>query len=275
MNKSTVIAKVIDALEEDFAGGVFTKFQCGLDLNAHTILVMKKSADDRLVSVTEIFKFNQNQYKDLDALYAEARKRNTIAREIFAYFNEFGSLKPEWLATGNRHKGSAATQSERDSWATPDWLFRFFDKHYGPFTLDAAASADNAKCAEFLTREQDGRNTALWQGHSAVWINPPFSGVQEWLESAFNYAHASENTVCVVVPDDISTGWFQYAATHAAEMYGLISGEGRTGRVGFINSKTGKPVTGNNKGTFVFVFRKRKRQLVTRWYSRFDMENLF
>ena len=45
--------------------------------------------------------------------------------------------------------------SKTDQWATPQ---DFFDKLNDEFhfTLDAAASPDNAKCANYFTEEQDG-----------------------------------------------------------------------------------------------------------------------
>lgn len=41
------------------------------------------------------------------------------------------------------------------------------------FTLDVAASADNAKCARFFDEEMDGLSRS-WAGET-VWCNPPFS----------------------------------------------------------------------------------------------------
>ena len=45
--------------------------------------------------------------------------------------------------------------SKEEKWATPQ---DFFDKLNNEFhfTLDAAASPDNAKCANYFTEEQDG-----------------------------------------------------------------------------------------------------------------------
>ena len=45
--------------------------------------------------------------------------------------------------------------SKEEKWATPQ---DFFDKLNDEFhfTLDAAASPDNAKCANYFTEEQDG-----------------------------------------------------------------------------------------------------------------------
>ena len=52
--------------------------------------------------------------------------------------------------------------SKEEKWATPQ---DFFDKLNDEFhfTLDAAASPDNAKCANYFTEEQDGL-TQSWGG---------------------------------------------------------------------------------------------------------------
>lgn len=51
------------------------------------------------------------------------------------------------------------------------------------FTLDAAASAENALCTEYFTRARDGL-AARWSGHR-VWCNPPYSDVRAWVGKAW------------------------------------------------------------------------------------------
>lgn len=86
--------------------------------------------------------------------------------------------------------------SASDEWATPGDLFAVLDREFG-FTLDAAATAENAKCARFFTKEDDslsqdwaaeaavGIGDATANAHSArgaVWLNPPYS---RGLQAAF------------------------------------------------------------------------------------------
>ena len=56
--------------------------------------------------------------------------------------------------------------SKEEKWATPQ---DFFDKLNDEFhfTLDAAASPDNAKCANYFTEEQDGLAQS-WGAYSVV-----------------------------------------------------------------------------------------------------------
>lgn len=60
-----------------------------------------------------------------------------------------------------------------NEFATPQWVVddaaRVIARR---FTLDAAATAENAKCQRFFTREQDSLSLD-WSG--VVWLNPPFS----------------------------------------------------------------------------------------------------
>ena len=44
--------------------------------------------------------------------------------------------------------------SRRGDWKTPKWLFDKYDSIYH-FTLDAAASVENAKCEKYYTEKQD------------------------------------------------------------------------------------------------------------------------
>lgn len=50
------------------------------------------------------------------------------------------------------------------------------------FTLDVAAAPHNAKTANYYTRLADG---LLQPWHGSVWCNPPYSGLDRWLEKAW------------------------------------------------------------------------------------------
>ena len=51
--------------------------------------------------------------------------------------------------------GGVAYSSERHDWETPQNFFDALNEEFG-FDLDAAASAENAKCREFFDEEADG-----------------------------------------------------------------------------------------------------------------------
>ena len=67
--------------------------------------------------------------------------------------------------------GGVAYSSERHDWETPQDFFDALNDEFG-FDLDAAASAENAKCREFFDEEADGLSSD-WGGRT-VWCNPPY-----------------------------------------------------------------------------------------------------
>ena len=91
-------------------------------------------------------------------------------------------------------------------WETPHDLFNHLDASY-VFTLDACATAENAKCETYYTKEMDGL-TQAWKG--AVWCNPPYGrGVGRWLHKG--QAELALGRCAVVVfllPARTDTRWF-------------------------------------------------------------------
>ena len=96
--------------------------------------------------------------------------------------------------------------SKEEKWATPQ---DFFDKLNDEFhfTLDAAASPDNAKCANYFTEEQDGLAQS-WEGHT-VWCNPPYcrkTGL--WVKKAWEEHQRTGCTVVMLLPSRTDVRWF-------------------------------------------------------------------
>lgn len=96
--------------------------------------------------------------------------------------------------------------SKEEKWATPQ---DFFDKLNDEFhfTLDAAASPDNAKCANYFTEEQDGLAQS-WEGHT-VWCNPPYcrkTGL--WVKKAYEEHQRTGCTVVMLLPSRTDVKWF-------------------------------------------------------------------
>lgn len=62
--------------------------------------------------------------------------------------------------------------SNRDDWETPlDFFLKLNNEFH--FVLDAAATAENAKCAFFFSPEQDGL-AQPWEVGGNVFCNPPY-----------------------------------------------------------------------------------------------------
>lgn len=72
--------------------------------------------------------------------------------------------------------------SERDNLGTDPALFALLDARFH-FTLDVAATAENAKCERFFDIAEDGL-AAMWE-EARVWCNPPYSQIRQWVEKAW------------------------------------------------------------------------------------------
>lgn len=90
-------------------------------------------------------------------------------------------------------------------WGTPQEFFDKLNDEFG-FTLDPCATAENAKCAKFYTKEQDGLAQS-WAGE-IVFMNPPYGReIAEWCEKA----HDERFNACGIVgllPARTDTAWF-------------------------------------------------------------------
>ena len=76
--------------------------------------------------------------------------------------------------------GKRGALDKVDDRRTPRSLFDPLNEEF-EFTLDAAASAENALCEEFYSLENSGLENR-WNGR--VWCNPPYSDIRPWVEKA-------------------------------------------------------------------------------------------
>ncbi|HHU0638045.1 TPA: phage N-6-adenine-methyltransferase [Enterobacter hormaechei subsp. xiangfangensis] len=146
---------------------------------------------------------------------------------------------------------SKTPPDQRDLWRTPPALFASLDAEFC-FQLDAAAAPHNALCRKFITAEQNTLETP-WADYlnvpGYVWLNPPYSDITPFVKKAAAESANQIGTV-MLVPADTSVGWFKEAIQTASEVR-LIT----AGRLAFINPVTGKPVSGNNKGSMLIIWR--------------------
>jgi phage N-6-adenine-methyltransferase len=76
----------------------------------------------------------------------------------------------------------AATSSATPEWPTPQWLVDQLAAEFGPFDLDPASTAANAKAPMFYTEADDGLSQP-WKGR--VWLNPPYGRtIPQWMAKA-------------------------------------------------------------------------------------------
>lgn len=143
-------------------------------------------------------------------------------------------------------KGYAGSQTPvpiRDLWRTPKPIFDYYDKRFG-FDCDVAANYDNRLCHIYIDEFNDALSCD-WQVSN--WCNPPYSDVAPWINKAI-CEMGNGNLTVMLIPADTSVKWFKLAFENCSECHFI------SGRLAFINEETGKPVSGNNKGSVVFVF---------------------
>lgn len=118
--------------------------------------------------------------------------------------------------------------STTDEWETPQDLFDALDIVFH-FTLDVCATADNAKCERYYTKEEDGLNQK-WDG--VCWMNPPYGReIGKWVKKAYE-----SGCVCVcLLPARTDTKWFHDYVLGKAEIHFI------KGRLKFGNSKNSAP----------------------------------
>lgn len=106
--------------------------------------------------------------------------------------------------------------SENDKWATPQFFFDALDEEFH-FTLDAAASDDNAKCERYFTQEKNGLAQS-WQGET-VFCNPPYGRtVGEWVKKAHDEHAKGDCTIVMLLFARTDTKWFHDYILGTAEV---------------------------------------------------------
>lgn len=112
--------------------------------------------------------------------------------------------------------------STTDEWATPKDFFDTLNEEFD-FTLDPCATADNAKCAKFYTKEQDGLKQD-WSGER-VFCNPPYGKViGDWVKKCSEEAKKPNTTVVALIPARTDTRYFHEFIYRKAREVRFIKG---------------------------------------------------
>ena len=104
-------------------------------------------------------------------------------------------------------------------WETPWDLFDNLNREFR-FTLDPAATAENALCEKYYTARENGLEQD-WSGE-AVFLNPPYGReVGKWVEKAYEEANKQKRERAIVVlllPARTDTRWFHDYVLRANEI---------------------------------------------------------
>ena len=110
---------------------------------------------------------------------------------------------------------SGVFSSTTDLWATPQDFFDELNEEF-EFTLDPCATPDNAKCAKFFTKEQDGLKQD-WTGER-VFCNPPYGrAIGAWVKKCHDEAQKG-TLVVMLIPACTDTSYFHDYIYHKAEI---------------------------------------------------------
>ena len=122
--------------------------------------------------------------------------------------------------------------SNSDEWATPLGIYEELNKEFN-FNLDPCATATNAKCLKFFTKETDGLSQA-WGGYR-VFCNPPYSKIADWVKKAYYEGRKDNTLVVLLIPARTDTRYFHDFIMHRAEIRFL------KGRLKFGDAKNSAP----------------------------------
>nr|DAX20122.1 MAG TPA: DNA N-6-adenine-methyltransferase [Caudoviricetes sp.] len=96
--------------------------------------------------------------------------------------------------------------SNTDLWATPQSFFEELNKEF-QFTLDPCATAENAKCRTFYTKDDDGLKKD-WGGQ-IVFCNPPYGmEIKKWVRKCYEESKKPNTVVVMLIPARTDTAYF-------------------------------------------------------------------
>lgn len=99
----------------------------------------------------------------------------------------------------------AGSNRDVDDRALPQSDFEKLNQRFR-FSIDAAASPENAKCKRFWTFETNGLAQS-WAGER-VYCNPPYSAIEPWIAKAWLETKA-ELIVMLLPANRTEQGWWQ------------------------------------------------------------------
>lgn len=109
---------------------------------------------------------------------------------------------------------AAMTSSNSNEWETPQDFFDKLNVEFR-FTLDAAATPENAKCERFYTQQDDALKRP-WRG--IVWCNPPYGRViGRFVRKGWEEAQRGA-TVVMLIPARTDTRYWHNYVMKAAEV---------------------------------------------------------
>lgn len=189
---------------------------------------------------------------DVDALVETAAR---VGEEVMAAAQ---APQDDYLHTGS------------DEFGTPDYIFKPLNDEFH-FTFDAAASAENAKCPLFFTKEDNALALRSWVNEAnayevdpVFWCNPPYSrgNVSAFIKKAYEESQNGA-TVVLLVPARTEQDWFHDIVLPNAEVRFV------RGRIKFNGGKTSA-----RQSHMVIIFPKQKIRVARARFAAVDRYRL-
>lgn len=141
----------------------------------------------------------------------------------------------------------------RDFWRTPPGLIVDLVAELGCCALDAAATAEDAVVARFLSPAEDALQMEWGPVDGWVWANPPYSrkggGLLAWLHRCIDQAQRWSCIVVMLAPPGVGSRYRAEALGRGVEVRDLPR------RLAFIHPDTGQAAAGNREGSSLFIVR--------------------
>lgn len=171
---------------------------------------------------------------------------------------------------------SDLSPSEKDAWATPNWLFNAINVEFS-FSFDACANELNTKCPLFIPEEMNALSIENWASvfglskpNSFAWVNPPYSRgmIKSFIDKAYEQCVKNKIGSVLLVPATPDANWWPENATEIRFIVG--------GRISFVNPITHRSVNGNTKGSALVIFNPNHLHMpmVTRYVKRDSLRAL-
>lgn len=111
---------------------------------------------------------------------------------------------------------TALFTSASDEWATPQDFFDRLNAEFA-FTLDVAATIENAKTEYFMTEADDALAQPWRRESKSVWCNPPYSAIDKWVAKAHEESQKGA-TVVMLIPARTDTKYWHAHVMKASEI---------------------------------------------------------
>lgn len=128
-------------------------------------------------------------------------------------------------------------QSKQDYETPPDFMAAI-DKRFGIPLWDLAATAENAKCKNFISPEEDSLSREWRSLCGLKWLNPPFDRIGPWAKKCAqlttDWRHCGHR-ILFLTPASVGSNWFRDYVHKKALVLAL------NGRIQFVGTEDPYP----------------------------------